>query len=260
MAATVTPHTLPGGVAALAVQAGGFSLQVYPGRGMDLGPCSWEGTKVAWESGRGPVPPAEAPSWLSAFHGGLCATCGFANVGAPCVDEGIAYDLHGRVSLTPATGFSWSVSGENVTIRGTVRDGGLVLDRLIHVTPGSHSIAWLDTVHNTGLAAQVLMLQYHVNFGAPCVQPGARVWMPPGQVQPRDEASAAFAWEQYPDLSEGPEHAYFHTPAAGIAVAAQSPAAGPERRAPWSRSALARYAAFGWPSRCSRTRRASTGP
>lgn len=225
MSATVIQHSLRGGVAALEVLAGGFALWVYPGRGMDLGPCSWEGTPVAWESGRGPVPPAEAPSWLDAFHGGLCATCGYANVGPPCVDEGVAYGQHGRVSLTPARGFCWSVSGEDVAIRGIVRDGDLTLDRLIHVTPGRRTIDWVDTVHNTGLVPQALMVQYHVNFGAPFAQPGAVLWMPPGQVRPRDEASAAFAWEEYPELSEGPEHAYFHTPSQSIAVAAQ-----PDRR------------------------------
>ena len=84
----------------------GFRFSVLIDRGMDIGPASWSGRPLDWESGTGAVHPAlydpAGVGWLRSFGGGLMIGCGLDNVGAACSDDGEDLGLHGRLSHTPA--------------------------------------------------------------------------------------------------------------------------------------------------------------
>jgi hypothetical protein len=95
------------GVRGIQIRTGsGLEFQVVPGRAMDIFGCSYRGIPLQFTSATGMTNPGyyEEPglSWLRTFFGGLLATCGISASGAPSVDEGAAYGLHGRIGNAAA--------------------------------------------------------------------------------------------------------------------------------------------------------------
>jgi hypothetical protein len=91
------------GVQALEVNTGGgLRFTVLPGRGMDIAGAYFQGKSLSFLSPTGITSPAyyeeQGLSWLRSFYAGLLTTCGIANAGAPSVDQGRPFGLHGRVS------------------------------------------------------------------------------------------------------------------------------------------------------------------
>src|SRR3990172_2059232 len=100
------------GVEAYLVKTGsGFNFRVLASRGMDISSADWHGRSLNWMSPTGEVAPEfhEEPKlgWLRSFYGGLVATCGLTQAGAPTVDQGTELGLHCRVSNTPARNVSY---------------------------------------------------------------------------------------------------------------------------------------------------------
>ena len=158
--------------------ADGWSFDVLPDRGLDIGGAWWRGAPVAWRS---PIEtdPGPGRGWGDRFLGGLLVTCGPDQIG-------VARDgaLHGRHSATPAHDVAWrrtlSPAGVSVEITGTIDDVHMFgrhvrIRRAITTSTVDEALRVHDRVENLGLEPAPVALLYHVNLGAPAIAPGARV-------------------------------------------------------------------------------------
>jgi hypothetical protein len=189
------------GVRAIEVSTGaGLCFTVLPGRGMDIPFATWKGIPMGFFSGTGITSPAyyaePGLEWRRGFYAGLLTTCGIANAGAPSVDEGKAFGLHGRLANAAAENLStdqdWEGDEFLISLKGTMREAesmveNLTLTRRIETRLGARGFRLHDTIHNRGFSPQPLMLLYHWNFGFPLLGPGARIVAPIRKTEPRDE-------------------------------------------------------------------------
>ncbi|MCI7438554.1 MAG: aldose 1-epimerase family protein [Coriobacteriaceae bacterium] len=179
----------------------GLEFEVNETRGMDIGRFSFRGVPIAYSAYGAECHPAyfEArdDGWLRSYGGGLLVMGGLRSTGSPCVDNGEAFPLHGRISNAPA---SFVCAAEVVDPDGTVAyevsgdvreskalDHNLVLHRTVRSRQGEDALYIEDTVENQGFSDQELMLLYHFNIGHPIVDEGARLLVHSSSVVPRDE-------------------------------------------------------------------------
>jgi hypothetical protein len=183
---------------------GGLSFTVLLERGMDIGAAKFKGASLAWEATPGPANPAffepEGLGWLRTFHGGMVATCGMTYAGAPCVDEGQALGLHGRIGHLPAANVwadgAWRGDEYEMWVRGKMRETAvfgenLTLTRRIAAKLGGAGLTIRDVVTNEGFQPTPHMQLYHCNFGFPLLAEGTELITAPHQVTPRDELAAS---------------------------------------------------------------------
>jgi hypothetical protein len=221
------------GVRAVEVTTGsGFSFTVLPGRGMDIPWASHKGKAISFVSGTGVTSPAyyeeQGLEWRRSFFAGMLTTCGIANAGAPSVDQGKAFGLHGRLSNAAAenlcTDQEWEGDEFLIRLKGTMREAeamveNLSLTRTIETRLGEKGLRIRDTVRNKGFSPQPLMLLYHFNFGFPLLGTSAKVVGPITKTVPRDdEARKDRGLEEclsFPEPVHGyAEKVFFHTLAA----------------------------------------------
>jgi hypothetical protein len=189
------------GVRAVEVSTGaGLSFTVLPGRGMDIPFATWKGTPLGFFSGTGITSPAyysePGLEWRRGFYAGLLTTCGIANAGAPSVDRGKAFGLHGRVANAAAENLStdqdWEGDEFVIRLKGTMREAeamveNLALTRRIETRLGARGFRLHDTITNRGFSPEPLMLLYHWNFGFPLLSTTARLVAPARKSEARDE-------------------------------------------------------------------------
>ncbi|MCD6291632.1 MAG: aldose 1-epimerase family protein [Anaerolineae bacterium] len=198
----------------------GFSFTVLLDRGMDIGSATYNGRALAWQAQPGEPAPTfyepEGLGWLRTFHGGLVATCGLTQVGAPCEDQGEALGLHGRIGHIPArhvyADAGWDGDEYVIWIQGKMRETvifgeDLLLARRISARLGESRLFIEDTVENIGHLPTPHMMLYHCNFGWPLIDEGAELIAPSIRVEPRDAVAA-------PGLDQ---HAHFGAPQPGYA-------------------------------------------
>lgn len=177
----------------------GLVFDVMTDRALDIAACSYQGTPLAWISPSGWMHPAyyeaEGLGWLRSFQGGLCTTCGLDQIGAPSVDEGEAFGIHGRISNTPAeqVGYrsGWDGDSYRLEVSGQMRQArlfgeNLALHRRITTELGSNTILIEDTVTNLGFASQPHLILYHCNLGFPLVSEHTRLVADVEETLPRD--------------------------------------------------------------------------
>ena len=100
---SATASRTEGGWRALDLRAwDGIDARLLPDRGLDCFGAWYRGVPLAWVSAVGERGPLGGrlrdDDWLRGFGGGLVATCGLRNVGAPSEGHG----LHGEISHQPA--------------------------------------------------------------------------------------------------------------------------------------------------------------
>ena len=218
------------GVQALQVNTGGgLQFTVLPGRGMDIAGACFQGRALGFLSPTGITSPAyyEEPglSWLRSFFAGLLTTCGITSAGAPSVDQGREFGLHGRVSNAAAEDVSveqeWEGDEYLLRLSGKVREAqamgeNLVLKRTLCTHLGARGFDLEDRIENRGFEAQPLMMLYHINFGFPLLGPDARVVGPIRETVARDEEARKDRGVEealvFPEPVEGyEEKVFFHT-------------------------------------------------
>lgn len=189
------------GVQTLQVNTGGgLQFTILPGRGMDIACATFQGKALGFLSPTGITSPAyyEEPglAWLRSFYAGLLTTCGISSAGAPSVDQGRSFGLHGRVSNAAAEDVSveqeWDGEEYRLTVKGRIREAqamgeNLLLSRTIRTKLGDRGFVLEDRIENRGFEAQPFMMLYHVNFGFPLLGPTARVVGPIRKTTARDE-------------------------------------------------------------------------
>ena len=193
--------------------ASGFAFTVYPDKGLDIGPASFNGLPVAWTSRNGAVAPSfydgASDEWLRTWSGGLLTTCGLLNVGPSCSTGEGAHGLHGRMHHTPAeevnTRTFWRTPEDYVleisgaVVHSRVFAENLVTRRTIATRLGWPGVEVVDRTTNEGSASMPLMRLYHMNFGWPLVDDCTRLVAPPHRVVPQNGCCEARRgeWERF---------------------------------------------------------------
>ena len=167
----------------------GLRYKVVLDRAMDIADAFYNQHSLAWLSHSGITPPQFFPDrgidWLRTFGGGLLTTCGLSHIGGPDQDENGERGLHGKISNVPAEIISiiqpdpqrgqmeMSITGR--ILETTVFGPTLELRRTISGKLGEAFINIQDEVTNLGNAEVPHMLLYHLNFGYPLVDEGAKI-------------------------------------------------------------------------------------
>jgi Domain of unknown function (DUF4432) len=180
------------GVRGLEFRTGtGFCFKVLLDRGMDVGPCEYNGASLAW------IPPSLFPGpwffeqqtefgWLRSALGGFCNTCGLVHIGNPEIDtvehynfparSQERYGVHDRVAMLPAQliryGERWEgddciLEAEGRIVQVQAYGEHLVLTRRYTARLGESRYYLHDEVTNAGYLPAVHMLLYHINVGFP---------------------------------------------------------------------------------------------
>ncbi|MCA9100869.1 MAG: aldose 1-epimerase family protein, partial [Planctomycetales bacterium] len=159
--------------------------------------------------------------WLGGFDE-LLVRCGLESNGGPVFDDRgkLVYGLHGKIANIPAHHLEVSIDGESgeIHVTGEVDESRLFHNKLrlrstISARPGESAIRIVDEVTNLSAEPGELQLLYHVNFGAPLLQAGARVLAPVSEVIPLNARAAedVETWDVYPAGSAGyAEQCYFY--------------------------------------------------
>ncbi len=194
----------------------GIDLRILPDRGFDIGAAWFRGLPLAWLSAVGEVPPLPSPrdkEWNDAFGGGLLATCGLRNVGAPSEGHG----QHGTFSHLRAREVSVEQAGEALVARARIVDASAIghhleVSREIRTSLGEGRVSVEDVTRNLGPAEEATPILYHVNLGPPLWTAGARVEVDSQEAVPRDDdAAAAQSWMDAPAADPGaPERVWEH--------------------------------------------------
>jgi hypothetical protein len=196
---------------------GGIDVRLLPDRALDCFGAWYRGVPLHWVSAlgeSGPIPGRlRDDEWAWAFGGGLVATCGLRNVGAPSEGHG----LHGEISHRPAREVSVErgVTGEQVQVRasGVVREASalgeyLELRRTWTTWTGEGHLTLTDVTMNRGAAPAAAPLLYHVNLGAPLWSPGATLELAARRTTPRDE-DAVGPWDEALEVTPGARERVF---------------------------------------------------
>lgn len=180
--------------------AAGLSLDILPDAGLDIGQTFYKGLNVSWMSKNGyDSPTAINPyetEFVNTFPGGLLYTCGLRSTGPANRDGGEWHPLHGRYHSLQATEVCAEIVGEEIVIRGKLRETALFghvleLHRTIRIPCRGASVTIEDELENLSPRDEEFMQIYHCNFGYPFVSEDAELWLPEArETIPRTEFAA----------------------------------------------------------------------
>ena len=170
-----------------AKSAGGLELDILPDAGLDIGQCRYRGINMSWMSKNGYDSPAaihpHETEFVNTFPGGLLYTCGLRSAGPANRDNGEWHPLHGRYHSLQAEQVCAEIAGNEIRIRGTIRETALFghcleVKRTIRIPVSGASVTVQDTVANRTPRDEEIMQIYHCNFGYPLLSEQARLILP----------------------------------------------------------------------------------
>ena len=167
---------------------GGLRYTVALDRGADLVHAACNEHSLCYLSPNGLKPPSHAyhagDDWLDGWPGGLLTTCGPVYFGHPRQEDGVKTNLHGHFSNSPAEVRSIvnprpHAGEEELAIEAIIRDArvygpNVETCRTIRSALGQNTIALSDMTVNRNNAVCPFGIMYHVNFGWPLLDRGAR--------------------------------------------------------------------------------------
>ena len=215
-----------------------LEMTLLADRGLDIPYLSYKGINIGLTNKVGIRSPYlfqedGASGFLKQFCGGMMTTCGITYSGAAGVDGGKALGLHGPMSNIPAEQVSASIEYEGdervIRVRGQVHEAevfgtDMLMKRCYTLETERDVLHIHDVVTNQSYEKQPVMLIYHINFGYPMLDAGAKAYFSAGKVTPRTEF-AAQGMGNYFEMEEPgcgrDEQCYYHTeqPAEGEAFA-----------------------------------------
>jgi galactose mutarotase-like enzyme len=216
------------------VDNGTIRFVVIPTRGMGIWNARQGNVQLGWRSPvRGPVHPAfvhlgegSGIGWLDGFDEFL-VRCGLESNGAPQFNEdgSVRYGLHGKIANLPAHQVEVAIDGDagEIRVTGVVDEARLFGNKLrmtsnITTKVGQPGMTVTDVVENISAEPSELELLYHVNFGTPLLEKGAKVVLPVKKCAPRDAAAVenVSEWDSYgPETPGSAEAVFFFDLAAG---------------------------------------------
>ena len=241
--------------------AGGLSFEVLPDSGLDIGALWYRGSPMSWRS---PLisasdPRPRADSFLSRFQGGMLVTCGLENIG-PATDT---YEMHGSHHRSRAADVGWTrdiIDGQLVVaITGTIGNMELfgrriAVQRRIIAGTDEPSLEVTDTIHNEGYEPHPVAVLYHVNFGAPFIEPGTVIRLPAEGTVAREACILVPNPQLMPtpttDMAEAVfEHKSPNSVEGWASAQIRSPSTGTQARVEWKTDSLPRVYQWVWPTR-----------
>jgi hypothetical protein len=152
------------------------------------------------------LPGRDGLGWLEGFSEWL-VRCGLEFSGHPGKDEFTTFDgsisemqltLHGKIGNTPASEVKLIIDKDPPH---TIRLRGLVHERVFHgpklelwteisTVPGSVRFSIDDTITNYSALQQEYQLVYHINYGTPLLENGAKLIAPVKSISPINEHAA----------------------------------------------------------------------
>jgi hypothetical protein len=165
------------GVQALAFATGVLDFTVLIDRSLDIGPLSWCGLKVGWESAAGfrhPAghdPHADEGRGFNRLFSGFLVTGGLEHIRQP-KDR---HPLHGSLPFTPARLTASGEANGVLFCEGEVQQPGFRLQRRIEAPVGGNSLTIADTVENLAATPRRQASLYHFNIGQPTLADGTVV-------------------------------------------------------------------------------------
>ena len=167
--------------------AGGLEVDVLPDAGLDIGQARFMGINMSWMSKNGYDSPAVVMPYenefLNTFPGGLLFTGGLRSAGPANRDNGEWHPLHGRYHGLAAEQVSAEMEGDEIVVRGIVRETALFgqcleLRRTIRIPAFGSEVLVQDTVTNMAFKDEEIMMLYHCNFGYPLLSDKASLVLP----------------------------------------------------------------------------------
>ncbi len=203
------------GLELLEITCGELVYTILPRRGMGLWRAAYRGTPFGWQSPvPGPVHPRYVPvrdpsgfGFLDGFDE-LLTRCGLTSSGAPEFDDvgRLRYPLHGRIANLPPQSLEIALNqaAGTLDVRASIREarfhfGTLELYTVYRVQRGHATIHLQDTIVNCGDQKANCQLLYHINFGPPLLEEGARFLAPVHEIAPRDvhAANGVEQWSEF---------------------------------------------------------------
>ena len=203
------------GCSLVEIDNGRWTMRLVPTRGMNILDVVAGDVRLGWHSAVTEVvhpmfistQQRGGTAWLEGFNEWL-VRCGLEWFGPPGDDAFhlanneppvAQMTLHGKVANIPASELELTVETSapyRIHIRGEVNEvmhygPKLRLTSEIIAEPGAASFVVDDTITNLGGQTQEFGILYHVNYGRPILEPGARLVAPAKRVVPRDDAAAA---------------------------------------------------------------------
>lgn len=213
----------------------GLRCTVLPGKCMDIADLHYRGINLSFLSKNGLTANtlfnALDNEFLYNWSGGFLSTCGLANTGESCLDQGLFRTEHGRIGSSPAENLSvrevWDGDDCRLIIGGKMRESriygsNLQLDREIAIGIYDRTITITDTVENLEPTPEELMMLYHINFGYPLVDEHTEVFrseaLTCAKTEMTEEELCAWGKMGMP-ADECPEQVFYHVNPEGTASA-----------------------------------------
>ncbi|MBQ8505925.1 MAG: aldose 1-epimerase family protein [Clostridia bacterium] len=205
-----------------------IEMTLLADRGLDISCLTYKGVNIGLNNKVGIRSPYlfqkdGAAGFLKQFNGGLLTTCGITHAGGAGMDGDQDLGLHGPYCNIPAKQVCAKACYEGddrvLCVSGQVQeaqvfDTDMLLERNIVLETECDKVRIRDVVTNQSFAQQPVMLIYHINFGYPMLDDGAKIYLSATKVTPRDDFAAS-AKDIY-NVMEAPgvgrdEQCYFHT-------------------------------------------------
>lgn len=170
-------------------RAGDISRLTYKGDNMGFfSPCGYVAPQYYDKDGFG---------FLKSFTAGFFTTCGLANLGTPCVDEGEELPQHGSISNTPAEFISKTETEQGLEIILKVSDcvifgRKLILTRKYFFSYSENTFSVSDTVTNEADVPSPYMIMYHCNMGYPLLCENSIVNIPHSKISSYSDESEKY--------------------------------------------------------------------
>lgn len=211
---------------AFLVKNGSLSFTVLADKCLDIAELSFHGVNIGFLAkpgliGRSPVDTHGLEAQRS-IMGGLLFTAGLENIGAPCIEDGKEYPMHGRLRSTPAEHLCADTKWKNgqyfLYVSGEMREAELfgenmTFRRKVETVYGESQITITDVITNEGFRPEPALLLYHFNFGYPFLDEETRIDLPSHETIPRD-ANAAIGINNWNTMSapvdNAPEQVFLH--------------------------------------------------
>lgn len=205
-----------------------IEMTMLADRALDICTLSYKGVNIGLNNKVGIRSPYlyqedGASGFLKQFNGGLLSTCGITYAGAAGEDGGKMLGLHGPANNLPAEHVCAEIDYEGddrvIRVSGRVHESevfgtDMLMKRRFTLETESDVVRICDTVTNQSYERQPVMLLYHINFGYPLLDAGAKVYLSARKVTPRTEF-AAEGMSNYFEMEEPgcgrEEQCYFHT-------------------------------------------------
>ncbi len=170
--------------------------------------------------------------------------------------------MHGSHHRSRAADVGWTrdvVDGRLVvTVSRTIGMGlfgrRIAVGRRVNAGTDEPSLEVTDTIHNEGYEAHPIAMRYHVNFGAPIIEPGTVVAIPTEETVAREECifvpNPQFLPTPTTEMVEAVfEHGRPKTIGGWASALIRSPSTGTQARVEWRTNSLPRVYQWVWPTR-----------